>query len=85
MNNNHIHQWARKSGINIRKSNGNLPSIIDPKIEMALKKFAEYSAKYERELCAKICLTQAQDKHESQVWTDCAQLLANRIRSRKQS
>lgn len=81
MNNNHIHQWARKSGINIRKSNGNLPSIIDPKIEMALKKFADYASKYERDRCAKICDRMAKDKKFVDVANETARQLAVKIRT----
>lgn len=86
MNNNHIYAWAKKSGINfhVYKCEG-LPASIDDEFIRMLKKFAEYSAKYERQLCAKICERQAQDEHESQVWTDCAQFLANRIKARGQA
>jgi len=83
MNNNHIIDWAEKCGINIHTSS-NLPQI-DGELVNTLKKFAEYSAKYERQLCAKICDSQAQDETESDIWTGCAKLLSKRIRARGQA
>ena len=81
MNNNHILKWARKSGINVHvhKVDG-VPNSIDSELLRILKKFAEYSAKYERQLCAKICHSQSQN--ESQDWASCAQVLEHRIKTR---
>jgi hypothetical protein len=83
MNTSHITDWARKSGINIYIGD-DLPTINDEVVKV-LKKFAQYSANYERQLCARICERQAKDEDEHQVWTDCAEFLAKRIRSRGQS
>lgn len=83
MNNNHILNWAHASGINVHVyKDGALPASIDDDLVKMLTKFAEFSAKYERQLCAKMCDRQAQNEHESDPWIDCAQLLANRIRAR---
>jgi hypothetical protein len=86
MNNNHILKWARASGINVHVyTDAALPASIDDEAVRALKKFAEHAAKYERQLCAKICKRQAQDLDEHEVWIACAELLSNQIRARRQA
>lgn len=72
MNNNHILNWARKSGIDI--------SSNDEHFKM-FKKFAEYAVSHERDRCAKICDRMAKDKNFVAVANEAARQLAVKIRT----
>jgi PHP family Zn ribbon phosphoesterase len=83
MNDSNIMKWASKSGINIH-TGGDL-STINPEFVKILKKFAKYSADYERQLIVKICKREAQYKNANEIWTACAEHLANKIQARGQA
>jgi hypothetical protein len=81
MNDNHIRHWANKCGLNIYTAE-KYPKL-KPELLEALTKFAEYSANYERDCCAKICYRQSNYEGANDIWKNCAAYLTDKIRARK--